>query len=128
MTMAHRERSHQGLLVSEQESDVAAVLSVAGAVDMVTAPQLEAHVSTVLSRQPTALVIDLSLVEFLGTAGIAVLVHVRNNAADMPFAVVADGPATSRPLQLLGIDKFFPIYPRVADAMHGLGLAVDEVG
>jgi anti-sigma B factor antagonist len=126
--MAHRERSHQGLLVLEQESDVAAVLSVAGAIDMVTAPQLQAHMDTALSRQPTALVLDLSLVEFLGTAGIAVLVHVRNNAADMPFAVVAHGPATSRPLQLLGIDEFLPVYPRVADAMHGLGLAADEVG
>jgi anti-sigma B factor antagonist len=104
------------------------VLSVAGAIDMVTAPQLQAHMDTALSRQPTALVLDLSLVEFLGTAGIAVLVHVRNNAADMPFAVVAHGPATSRPLQLLGIDKFLPVYPRVADAMHGLGLAADEVG
>ena len=126
--MAHRERSHQGLLVSEQESDVAAVLAVAGAVDMVTAPQLQEHVNTILARRPTALVIDLSRVEFLGTAGIAVLVHVRNDAADMPFAVVAHGPATSRPLQLLGIDKIFPVYPLVAEAMHGLGLAADEVG
>ncbi len=126
--MAHRERSHQGLLVSDQESDVAAVLSVAGAIDMVTAPQLQTHVDTALARRPAALVIDLSLVEFLGTAGIAVLVHVRNNAADMPFAVVAHGPATSRPLELLGIDKIFPIYPRVADAVNGLGLAADEVG
>jgi ABC-type transporter Mla MlaB component len=83
--MAHRERSHQGLLVSNQESDVAAVLSVAGAIDMVTAPQLQTHVDAALARRPAALVIDLSLVEFLGTAGIAVLVHVRNNAADMPW-------------------------------------------
>jgi anti-sigma B factor antagonist len=126
--MAHREHSHRGLLVSEQSFDVAAVLSVAGAIDMVTAPQLQAHVNTVLSRRPTALVIDLSLVEFLGSAGISVLVQVRNDAVDMPFAVVAHGPATSRPLQLLGIDKVFPIYPCLADAINGLRLATDEVG
>jgi anti-anti-sigma factor len=126
--MAHREHSHRGLLVSEQGCDVAAVLSVAGAIDMVTAPQLQVHVDTVLSRRPTALVIDLSLVEFLGSAGIGVLVQVRNNAVDMPFAVVAHGPATSRPLQLLGIDRVFPIYPCVADAINSLRLAADEVG
>ncbi len=126
--MAHRGRSHQGLLVSKHESDVAAVLSVAGAIDMVTATQLQTHVNTVLDRRPTALIIDLSRVEFLGTAGIAVLVHIHNNAADMPFAVVALGPATSRPLQLLGIDKIVPIFPRLADAVSGLGLAADEVG
>jgi anti-anti-sigma factor len=95
---------------------------------MVTAPQLQVHVDTVLSRRPTALVIDLSLVEFLGSAGISVLVQVRNDAVDMPFVVVAHGPATSRPLQLLGIDKVFPIYPCVADAINGLRLATDEVG
>jgi anti-anti-sigma factor len=126
--MAHREHSHRGLLVSERISDTAAVLSVAGAIDMVTAAQLQVHVETVLSRRPTALVIDLSLVEFLGSAGIGVLVQVRNNAVDMPFAVVAHGPATSRPLQLLGIDKVFPIYPCVADAINSLRLAADEVG
>jgi anti-sigma B factor antagonist len=126
--MAHRKHSHRGLLVSERSSDVAAVLSVAGAIDMVTAPQLQVHVDTVLSRRPTALVIDLSLVELLGSAGIGVLVEVRNNAVDMPFVVVAHGPATSRPLQLLGIDKVFPIYPCVADALNSLRLAADEVG
>jgi len=46
----------------------------------------------------------------------------------MSFAVVAQGPATSRPLHLLGLDKMFAIYPSVADAINGMGLAADEVG
>jgi len=104
------------------------VRAVAGDIDMMTAPQLQVQVDAVLSRRPAALVIDLSRVEFLGSAGIGVLVQVHNNDRDMSFAVVAQGPATSRPLHLLGLDKMFAIYPSVADAINGMGLAADEVG
>lgn len=62
---------------------------------------------------------DIAAVEFLGSAGIGVLVQVDNNDRDMPYAVVAHGPATSRPLHLLGLDKMFPIYPSVADVING---------
>jgi len=126
--MAKRDEFHQALIVTEQHSDIAAVRAVAGDIDMMTAPQLQVQVDAVLSRRPAALVIDLSRVEFLGSAGIGVLVQVPNNDRDMSFAVVAQGPATSRPLHLLGLDKMFAIYPSVADAINGMGLAADEVG
>ena len=126
--MAQRDESHQTLIVTEKNSNVAAVLTVAGDIDMMTAPQLQERVDAVLSRRPSAVVIDLSQVEFLGSAGIGVLVQVHNSDRDMSFAVVAHGPATSRPLHLLGLDKMFPIYPTVADAINGMGLAADEVG
>lgn len=126
--MAHRRESHQVLTVTEHDSSIATVLTVAGDLDMVTAPQLQEHVDASLSRRPPAMIIDLSHVEFLGSAGIGVLVQAHNNDRDTPYAVVAHGPATSRPLQLLGLDKTFAIYPSLADAMNGLGLVVDEVG
>jgi anti-sigma B factor antagonist len=126
--MALRDKSEHALTVTEEISAIAAVLTVAGDIDMMTAPQLQMHVDAVLSRRPSALVIDLSHVEFLGSAGIGVLVQVHNNDRDMSFAVVARGPATSRPLHLLGLDNMFPIYPSAADAINGMGLAADEVG
>jgi anti-anti-sigma factor len=126
--MAQRDGSESALMVSEENFGIAAVLTVAGDIDMMTAPQLQVRVDAILSRQPPALVIDLSHVAFLGSAGIGVLVQVHNNDRDMSFAVVARGPATSRPLHLLGLDKLFPIYPSVADAINGMGLAADEVG
>ena len=85
------------------------MLTVAGDIDMVTAPQLRVHVDAVLLRRPPAFIIDLSHVEFLGSAGIGVLVQVHNSDRDMSYAVVARGPATSRPLHLLGLDKMFPM-------------------
>ena len=126
--MAQRERAHNGLMVVEQDAGIAVVLSAAGTIDMVTAPQFQVHVDSVLSRKPSALIIDLSRVEFLGSAGIGVLMNVHNNADDMAYAVAADGPATSRPLHLLGIDDLIQIFPSVADAIRELGLAAGETG
>ncbi|BBX47263.1 STAS domain-containing protein [Mycobacterium cookii] len=126
--MAQREHAHNGLMVVEQDAGVAVVLSAAGTIDMVTAPQFQVHVDSVLSREPSALIIDLSRVEFLGSAGIGVLINVHNNAGDMAYAVAADGPATSRPLHLLGIGDLIHIYPSVADAIRELGLAAGETG
>ena len=126
--MAQRERAHNGLMVVEQDAGVAVVLTAAGTIDMVTAPQFQVHVDSVLSRKPSALIIDLSRVEFLGSAGIGVLMNVHNNAGDMAYAVAADGPATSRPLHLLGIDDLVQIFPSVADAIRELGLAAGETG
>jgi len=126
--MAQPDESEPALIVTEEYSDIATVLTVAGDIDMMTAPQMQGRVDAVLSRRPSALVIDLSDVAFLGSAGIGVLVQVHNDDRDMSFAVVARGPATSRPLHLLGLDKLFQIYPSVADAINGMGLAADEVG
>ena len=124
--MAHREKAHDQLLVVEQESGGAVILSAAGTIDMLTAPQLQQRVDAIVSRQPAALIVDLSRVEFLASAGIGVLVGIHNNADGMAYAVVAHGPATSRPLKLLGIDTMLKIYPSMAEAINGLGSAADE--
>jgi hypothetical protein len=34
--------------------------------------------------------------------------------------VVACGPITSKPMELLGIDDLLDIYPTVDDALHGI--------
>lgn len=126
--MAHRDEAHQSLLVVEQVSGTAIVLSAAGTIDTVTAPQFQEHTATVLKRRPPALIIDLGRVEFLGSAGIAVLMTVQNTADDVAYAVVAAGPVTARPLHLLGIDSVIRIYPTVAEAIHGLGVSASETG
>lgn len=120
--MAHREHAHQGLMVVEQTSGIADVLSAIGTIDLLTAPQFQQHVDSVISRQPSALIIDLTRVDFLGSAGIGVLINTYNTAGDMPYAVVADGPATSRPLHILSIDTFIGVYRTVSDAVAGLDL------
>lgn len=93
------------------------VVSVSGAVDMLTAPGLEKSVAACLDERPAAMIIDLTDTEFLGSAGISVLVHACSLAGDrrIGFGVVADAPATSRPITLLGLDGALNLHPTIED-------------
>ena len=98
-----------------------AVVSVSGSVDMLTAPGLSEAIDTALTKKPKGLIVDLSKVEFLGSAGISVLMKTRDTLGDAtPFCVVADGPATHRPLTLLGINELMHLSRRLDDAVNKL--------
>ncbi len=89
-----------------------AVLKVAGTVDMLTACHLEDAVAAVSGEDAAALIIDLTEVDFLASHGISVLVTARQRtAAGVGFAVVADGPATSRQLTLTGVAGLLGLTP-----------------
>jgi anti-sigma B factor antagonist len=53
---------------------------LAGAIDAVIAPQLEATVAAVVARQPADVRMDLADVDFLGSHGMAFLVRLRHAA------------------------------------------------
>jgi anti-sigma B factor antagonist len=103
-------------------SDRLAVLSVNDAVDLLTAPQLSRAICEVLENSATALIIDLTEVNFLASVGISVLVATQGAAEAMAvrFAVVADGAATSRPIKLLGLDTVLALHPTLHDALRTL--------
>jgi len=102
----------------ESELDGLAVVSVGGSVDMLTAPGLSEAIDGALAKKPKGLIVDLSKVEFLGSAGISVLMKARDTLGDAtPFCVVADGPATHRPLTLLGINELMTLCRRLVDAV-----------
>jgi anti-anti-sigma factor len=66
-------------------------------------------------------VVDFSAVEFLASAGMGILVAVHDEVApNVKFCVVAEGPATSRPLKLLGIADIIPLYATVDEAIAAL--------
>ncbi|MFH5227642.1 MULTISPECIES: STAS domain-containing protein [Antrihabitans] len=98
------------------------ILAVSGTIDMATAPVLQTAVREAVSSTSAGLIIDLSDVEFLASAGMTILVEARQRIGDSAaFAVVADGPATSRPLSLTGLDKALGLYATVAQAVAALG-------
>ncbi len=97
------------------------VVSASGVVDMLTAPQLEQTIRTALEQKPAGLVIDFTNVEFLASAGMGVLVAVHDEVTpDIRFCVVADGPATSRPLKLVGIADLIKLYATRDEALSAL--------
>lgn len=94
------------------------VLAVSGEIDLVTAPTLEEAIGEVVAEKPVALVIDLSAVEFLGSVGLKILASTYEKVGkSTPFAVVARGPATRRPIHLTGLDKTFSMYPTLHEAL-----------
>ncbi|KAA8964266.1 STAS domain-containing protein [Mycobacterium sp.] len=98
-----------------------AVVSVRGDVDMLSAPRLTEAIDSALAKEPHGLIIDLSRVEFLGSAGISVLMAAHGKMGESGrFAVVADGPATHRPLTLLGLHEIISVHRTLDDALTAL--------
>lgn len=97
------------------------VLQVRGALDQMTAPSLATHFDLALTNLPAVLVVDLTDVDFLSSAGITLLVEANRLTAKIPTAlrVAADGPATARPLNIVGVDQVIDLYPTLTDAMRG---------
>ncbi|AGL39267.1 MULTISPECIES: STAS domain-containing protein [Mycobacterium avium complex (MAC)] len=107
--------------VGKHQVDQAVVLTVSGEVDMLSSPMLAEAIQTALAAKPAALIVDLSKVGFLASAGMTVLVTTQAELQPpTKFAVVADGSATSRPIKLMGIDSVLSLYPSLNDALSAL--------
>ena len=110
------------LKLAEHDDGDAVVIAAAGIVDMAAAPALADQVGAILRRRPGTLVVDFSGVTFLATAGMSVLMEASRKCEELsiPFRVVAHGPVTAKPMELLGIDDLLDIYPTVDAALHGV--------
>lgn len=94
------------------------IVSASGEVDMVTAPRLDEAASRAIEDAPPTLVLDLSEVTFLASAGISVLVRAKQAAAERTdVRVVAAGSITLRPLQIMGLAEDLAIYPTRDEAI-----------
>jgi anti-anti-sigma factor len=108
-------------VVSERSVDDVTIVAASGVVDMLTAPQLEEALRAALDKKPGNLVVDLTEVEFLASAGMGVLVAAHDEAGAVTrLCVVAEGPATSRPLKLVGIADIVPLFATVDEAVESL--------
>jgi anti-sigma B factor antagonist len=94
------------------------VVTCRGVLDMLTAPVLERHLVETVEGHPSAVVIDLTGVDFLASHGMSVLIASYDRVSDrLPLCVVADGPI-SRPLKLVGFDELMPMYARLDQALQ----------
>lgn len=94
------------------------VVGVVGTLDSVTAPQLESAIADAVVTASDGVVIDLGGVDFLSSAGMGVLMGAHADITPARrFAVVADGPATSRPLRLVGIADLVGLFATLDEAL-----------
>lgn len=107
--------------VAERTIGDLAVLAVSGSLDVLTTPELEAGIAAAAQRPSAGLIVDLSAVEFLGSSGMGALVTAHAYLSpDTRLALVADGPATSRPLTLVGIADVIDIFATLDEAVSAL--------
>jgi anti-anti-sigma factor len=109
-------------VVVDRPADGVVVATVAGEVDMLTAPALRAAVLAEL-EDCTVLVIDLSGVSFLGSAGLAVLVEASHEAQrrQVELRLVAAGRSVQRPLEITGLTEVLTTFPSRDDAVGAPG-------
>jgi anti-sigma B factor antagonist len=97
------------------------VVTAKGTIDVLTAPRLTEAVDAALVEAPSGLIVDLSEVEFLASAGMSVLIEAHEKTSGSAgFGVVAAGPVTSRPMRLVGIHEIVAMYETLDSAIRGL--------
>ncbi len=110
-----------GFAIVENWVERNAVLTISGDLDMLTAPALAEAIEAAARKEPATLIVDLSGVAFLASAGLGLMITAhRNIAPPARFGVVANGPATSRPMKLIGIDTVVAVFRTLEDALNGL--------
>ncbi|HET9254059.1 MAG TPA: STAS domain-containing protein [Pseudonocardiaceae bacterium] len=100
----------------------AAVIRAEGELDTLTAPKLAAALDTARREaEPGAMVVlDLSGVSFLSSAGLALLVTASADQAMALRVTGADHGVVGRAIRVTGVDKVLRMYRTVADALTGL--------
>ncbi|WP_156758662.1 STAS domain-containing protein [Actinokineospora pegani] len=98
--------------------DAVTVLRVSGALDLALAPKLQQLVDRAeRAAESTPLVIDLTSVDFLASAGMSVLVRAHQQWPTL--RVVAEGRVVLRPLQMTRLTDVLDIYPSLDAAVAG---------
>lgn len=91
------------------------VLRVAGEIDMLTAPDLEAAIDHDLSHRPATLIIDLSKITFIDSSGLAALFEAHRRSAGVVRVVVT--PAIDRILGMVGMRETLQLHGDLDDAL-----------
>ena len=107
------------LTVSTELHDAVAVITVAGELDMATAPTLLNEVGRLVDAGQTCLIFDLAGVSFCDSTGLSIFVRARNRFAATGGQVRLAAPqrAVRRLLEVSGLLGVLDTYPSVAAAL-----------
>ena len=91
--------------VDVNSEDGAAVIAVAGELDLATSPALEEQFERVMSGAPTLVVIDLRELEFMDSTGLSVIIraHQRAEQGGHRLGIVNGSRQVRRLLSLTGV-------------------------
>lgn len=102
------------------------IVSIGGEVDINTASQLSVSLLSLIAAGHTRLVLDLSDVSFIDSAGLGVLISAqrRLRALDGSLDVVTARPLVQKMFHITALDRVFGVHSTVDEALacHPQGL------
>ena len=108
---------------TEQLSENKYVISLAGEVDLYTAPEFKQQLLEVIGQGGTEVVVDFTNTTFIDSTTLGVLVggvkRLRSNDGQLSLAV-SDRNIT-KIFEITGLDRVFTIYPTRDEAIAGTG-------
>jgi anti-anti-sigma factor len=104
------------LIVRVRTTPIPIVVTVAGEIDMSTAPQLRDQVRTLPDGD---VVLDISEVRLLAAAGLSVLLDLQDRRAQAgaQMVIAAAPPSVHRVLCVIGLDQTLPMTATIEDAV-----------
>lgn len=108
---------------TEQLSEEAYVISLAGEVDLYTAPEFKQQLLEVIGQGAKEVVVDFSNTTFIDSTTLGVLVGgvKRLRASDGQLALVCSDRNITKIFEITGLDRVFTIYPTRDDAVATVG-------
>jgi anti-sigma B factor antagonist len=93
------------------------VLAVEGELDLAAAPRLEQPLRSALREADRGVVLDLSGVTFMDSTAFRVLSQAKRRHGHVPLAIVCPRHNVLRIFRIAGIDKDFPLFPTLDEAI-----------
>jgi anti-sigma B factor antagonist len=108
---------------TEQLSENKYVISLAGEVDLYTAPEFKQQLLEVIGQGGTEVVVDFTNTTFIDSTTLGVLVggvkRLRSN--DGQLSLVCNDRNITKIFEITGLDRVFTIYPTRDEAISMLG-------
>ena len=99
------------------------VVSVAGELDMYTAPRFKQTLLGALGSAPASVIVDLTECEFIDSSALNILIgareHLDGDGVSVGLSIVTPNPTIRKVFQITGLDTLFAIHPSRAAAMNG---------
>jgi anti-anti-sigma factor len=107
--------------VEVQRQGRAAVISVAGELDLATGPELEAELHDISPRNTELVVVDLRKLEFMDSTGLSIIVraHQRLTGEGCELGLVRGSPQVQRLLDLTGVADRIALVARPEELLNG---------
>jgi anti-sigma B factor antagonist len=101
-----------------EHRDGVTVLAVGGDIDMVGASILESAIVAALAEDPAGLVIDLSEVSYLASAGVRILVEIGEALGEsVAFAAATQDSITAKIIRILSLDEVLVLHETLDEAV-----------